>query len=82
MKALYENANEGHQVTEAFHELIKLELSEWIPVIIIVLHRLAGIEHIMDDYSDTPLRRLETFPVTWSPPEYWDRSSTRPMAGQ
>jgi len=61
MKALYENANEGHQVTEAFHELIKLELSEWIPVIIIVLHRLAGIEHIMDDCSDTPLRRLETF---------------------
>ena len=61
MKAINENANEGHQVTEAFHELIKLELSEWIPVIIIVLHRLAGIEHIMDDYSDTPLRRLETF---------------------
>lgn len=61
MKALYENANEGHQVTEVFHELIKLELSEWIPVIIIVLHRFAGIEHIMDDYSNTPIRRLETF---------------------
>ncbi|MEJ1355871.1 MAG: hypothetical protein RPU39_14450 [Candidatus Sedimenticola sp. (ex Thyasira tokunagai)] len=61
MKALYVNANEGHRVTEALHELIELELSDWVPVIVIVLHRLAGIERIMDDYSDIPLGRLETF---------------------
>ncbi|MES9901373.1 MAG: hypothetical protein ABW168_01670 [Sedimenticola sp.] len=61
MKALYENANEGHRVTEALHELIELDLSGWVPVIIIVLYRLAGIEHLMDNYSDIPLGKLETF---------------------
>ncbi len=61
MKSPYENVNEGHRILEAFHELIELELSDWIPVIVIVLHRLAGIERIMDDHSDMSLRRLETF---------------------
>lgn len=61
MKSSYENVNEGHRLLEAFHELIELELSDWIPVIVIVLHRLAGIERIMDDRSDMSLRRLETF---------------------
>ncbi|MBL3600255.1 MAG: hypothetical protein JMN25_10345 [gamma proteobacterium endosymbiont of Lamellibrachia anaximandri] len=61
MKSPYENVNEGHRILETFHELIELELSDWIPVIVIVLHRLAGIERIMDDHSDMSLRRLETF---------------------
>ncbi|RLJ16693.1 hypothetical protein DJ030_16295 [bacterium endosymbiont of Escarpia laminata] len=61
MKSPYENVNEGHRLLEALHELIELELSDWIPVIVIVLHRLAGIERIMDDHSDMSLRRLETF---------------------
>ncbi|MBL3528505.1 MAG: hypothetical protein JMN27_13730 [gamma proteobacterium endosymbiont of Lamellibrachia anaximandri] len=61
MKSPYENVNEGHRILEAFHELIELELSDWIPVVAIVLHRLAGIECIMDDNSDISLRRLEIF---------------------
>lgn len=61
MKSPYKNVNEGHRILEAFHELIELELSDWIPVVAIVLHRLAGIECIMDDHSEIPFRRLETF---------------------
>ncbi|MBA1446659.1 MAG: hypothetical protein M3H12_13145 [Chromatiales bacterium] len=56
MKSPYENVNEGHRILEAFRELIELELSDWIPVVVIVLHRLAGIECIMDDHSDMSLQ--------------------------
>jgi len=56
----YDVGNE-HQAISVFHKLIALELSEWLPVITILFHRVACIEQVMDEDTDRLLFRLEHF---------------------
>jgi hypothetical protein len=61
MKATYDNADNAHQAISTLHELIALGMTEWVPIVTILLHRFVDIEPVMDDDTNKLLHRLALF---------------------
>jgi len=62
MKAIHEyDLEQEHQAISVFYKLIALELVAWLPVITLLLHRVACIEQVMENDADKMLFRLECF---------------------